>query len=124
MMDIDLGQYGMLEDKGDHCLGTGLPTEIGPVDAQIDGTTLPASHVIAVLDRIKEIDAGARAYLDAHAPEDVQASGGLIEPSLLFRPENEAGSFTLFYSGSRKDDEMCYGVEFREFNPFDLTIGD
>lgn len=123
-MNIDLGHYGILEDQGDYCFGTSLPTEIGPVDVQVDGTKFSASDIVSVLKRMKEIDAQARGYLDAHALEDVRASGGLIEPSLFFRPEDKAGSFTIFYSGSRKDDEMCYGVDFQNFQPFDLTIGD
>ena len=126
-MNIDLGQYGSLDHQGDHYFGPGLRSEIGPVDAQVDGVDIPAAmqaHIAAVLDKIKELDAEARAYLDAHAAQDVEVSGGLIEPSLLFRPEDEVGSFVLFYSGAREDDEMCYGVDFRDFRPFDLTIGD
>ena len=58
------------------------------------------------------------------SPEDeLSKFGVLIEPSILLSDENNEGHFTLFYTCSN-DDEIICGVEFREFEPFDLTIGD
>ncbi len=126
---MDVSPYGSLKNEGDHYVGFGLSTRIGPVDAQIDGADFPVlemqGKIRAVLGKMDEVDRQARAYLQATAShQDVQASGGLIEPSLLLGTDDAPGDFTLFYSGSREDDETCYGVVFRDFTPFDLAIGD
>ena len=127
-MNIDLPPYGFLEHKGNHFHGIGLSTAIGPVDGQIDGVDFSVpdmqSKILSVLGMIQEIDSQARAYFEKHASDDVKASGGLVEPSLLFCPSDDAGTFVLFYSGSKEDDDMCYGVDFQDYAPHDLIIGD
>ncbi len=128
MSSLDLGRYGHLTFSRDHWLGQTVPTAIGVTVVQIDGgANLPddmAARITAVLDQIAPIDSAARAYLSHHAPEDVERAKNLIEPSLLFGVDDARGDFTLFYSGEDEDDEMCYGVNFKSFSPFDLTIGD
>lgn len=105
-----------------------VSTAIGTVDVQVDTDEhLPASfgeQVIATLDRISHIHAEAQAYLRQEAPEDFARAAPLRAPSLHFYPADPAGTFTLFYSGADEDDVTCYGVDFRGFAPFDLTIGD
>ena len=127
-MMIDLKNYGALQHEGDHFIGFALPTTIGPVDIQIGGVDVSVpdmqNKILAVLNRLSAINTKARAYLQEKARQEVETSGGLVEPSLLFNANDALGNFTLFYSGTIEDDETCYGVEFRNFAPHDLTIGD
>ena len=89
----------------------------------IDNETI-SKGIISVLDRMAEIDINAKQYLQQHAPEDVERANGLIEPCLFFDPNETIGTFTIFYSGTNPDDEMCYGVDFDTFMPINLVIGD
>lgn len=127
-MNMDLSPYGFLEYKGDHYIGFAFQTSIGSVDIQIiDSGFSPQDmkpKILGVLKRLRDVDTKARLYLDNHASEDLKLSGGLLDPSLQFQSNDPDGTFVIFYSGSRKDDEMCYGVEFQQFEPFDLLIGD
>lgn len=128
MSAISLGHYGLLHFSRDHWTSGHLPTPIGPVDVQVDvGIDIPAhsvDHVTTTIDRIAQIHSDAQAYLRQHAPDDFARAQPLRAPSLLFHPDDSVGAFTMFYSGSHEDDQMIYGVEFKEFKPFDLTIGD
>jgi hypothetical protein len=112
----------------DHWECWGVSTPIGPVAAQLDcqNGDLGEFPFIAqnVFVHIEEIDQLARNYLIKHAPEDVAAAGSLVEPSLLFASHGGSYVFTMFYSSVDEDNEMCYGVEFRGLEPFDLIIGD
>jgi hypothetical protein len=128
MSQIALIGYGTLEFTKDSWASYSLHTPIGAVDVSVDaGVDLHAgigTEIAGILDRITDMDRSARAYLLQHAPEDVAHAKTLCEPSLLFRVDAQPGSFTFFYSGEDPEDETCYGVEFREYSPFDLTIGD
>jgi hypothetical protein len=61
--------------------------------------------------------------LRQHAHDDFEQAQPLRAPSLLFGPDDPVGAFTIFYSGANEEDQMIYGVKFRDFKPFDLTIG-
>ena len=128
MNTILLGEYGALEFKADHWERWEVRTPIGLVDLQVDAGADLGSEVsdciTSVLDQFTKIDTLAREYLSEHAAEDVALARELHEPSLLFGAEESRGTFTLFYSGEDSDDDTCYGVEFRDYMPFDLTIGD
>jgi hypothetical protein len=138
MRDIALGQYGRLTFEGDRWWASEVGTPVGPVGVQVvpclaarapvdpasvdlDGV---ASRVVAVLQRIADIDREARAYLATEAPEDVEYAGELVMPSLLVDTDEPHGSFVIFYHGSDETDEMLYGVEFQGFCPLALLIGD
>jgi hypothetical protein len=125
---ISLDQYGGLHFREDYWFCEAAPTLIGAVDAQVDAChDLPAASsawIVAVLDRIEQVNADAQAYLQKHAPDDFERATPLRNPSLLFGPEAPLGAFTIFYSGADEDDEMCYGVQFEDFVPIDVTIGD
>ncbi len=128
MSTISLGRYGELRFRDDYWFCEAAPTSIGAVNAQVDASEdfppASATRIVAVLDRMEQVSADAQAYLQQHAPDDFVRAAPLRDPSLLFRPDEPAGSFAIFYSGVDEDDEMCYGVNFRKFAPFDLLIGD
>ena len=128
MERVSLQKYGKLEFSIDGWKCWGALTEIGPVDVNVDGDIIDdqaiSKAIISVLDRVAEIDTNAKQYLQQHAPEDVKSAIRLIEPSLLFDPNETLGTFTIFYSGTDPDDEMCYGVDFDRFAPINLVIGD
>ena len=125
---ISLQNYGKLEFSTDGWRCCGALTPIGPVDVDLDGDIVDpeaiSKGIISVLDRMAEIDTNAKQYLQQHAPEDVERANGLFEPCLFFDPNENTGTFTIFYSGTNPDDEMCYGVDFDAFRPINLVIGD
>ncbi len=127
-MKIDISPHGYFEKKTDYFDAYGIQTAIGSINAQIDGVDFDVQEmrnkILTTLNRIEEIDKAARNFLNLKASQDVKLSGGLIEPSLLFVSDCGMGDFSIFYSGTSVDDETFYGVEFQNFEAFDLTIGD
>jgi hypothetical protein len=128
MNELTIQNVGTLEFRNDHWECWDIPTNIGSVDLQVDSlsiehTTLPRK-IQAIFSQIELIDEKARKYLNQNVPRDeLIAFGNLIEPSILLSDEDDEGHFTLFYSCSNNDEMVC-GVDFNEFEPFDLTIGD
>jgi hypothetical protein len=140
--DIPIAGYGVLPFRTDQWAGARWTADAPPATGPVEVVVFPArpsgvledpgsvdvdglsSRVVAMLQRIADIDSEARTYLAVNAPEDVEHAGGLIMPSLNFWSDEPCGSFTIFYHGSDEADEVLYGVEFRDFRAFDLVIGD
>jgi hypothetical protein len=128
MNELIVEKVGKLDFVDDHWECWGVPSTIGPVDLQVDSisidqTSLP-EKIRSIFSQIETIDSRARGYLTSNMPSDeLVALGELIEPSILLLDENAEGNFTLFYSCSENEDAIC-GVEFFNYEPYDLTIGD
>ena len=128
MNDILIEGVGALKFKGDHWECFAIPTVIGPVDLQIDSKSIDeffvANKIKALFKQIEIIDNKARRYLRHHVSEDELIEfGELIEPSILFSKQDNEWKLTLFYSCSNNNEIDC-GVEFKDFEPFDLIIAD
>ncbi len=128
MEELIIENIGKLQFKEDHWECWDIPTKIGSVDLQVDSGSIERSTLLmkvqAIFNQIDLIDEKARKYLAQKVPPDeLNTFGDLIEPSILFSNEDNEGHFTLFYTCSN-DAEIVCGVEFNEFEPFDLTIGD
>lgn len=126
-MNQSIPDYGDLKFKTDHWAGFEFGTTIGAVDIQVDSDSELKRELIEsiqnTLKRIDIIDRKARSYLLEKTNGELEGIT-LIEPSLLFVPDSAIGSFTLFYSNENEEDETCYGVEFRDNEPLDISIGD
>ena len=128
MNDIIIDGVGILQYEDDHWECWAVPTPIGPVDLQIDSKSIDQSliseKIRTAINEIERIDNKARKYLCDNVPEDeLIVFGELTEPSLLFSNEDNEWKLTIFYSCSNNDGIDC-GVEFKDFEPFDLTISD
>jgi hypothetical protein len=128
MQNFEIPGVGKFELRGDYWACHQVASSIGAVDFEILGSEINekvASVTIrAVYDQIGAIDSAARAYLLENARADIENAGALVSPMVLLGEASSEGSFTVFYSGAADECASDYGVEFRKYVPFDLTIGD
>ena len=128
MQNFEIQGVGKFELRGDYWACHQVATSIGPVDFEILGSEINekvASVTIrTAYDQIGTIDSAAREYLLENARVDIENAGTLVNPMILLGEANNEGCFTVFYSGTADECASDYGVEFRKYVPFDLTIGD
>jgi hypothetical protein len=128
MNEITIKNIGTLRLNTDHWVCNGINTKIGNFDLCVDSKEIEESKLTEklhqIFGQIESIDIKARSFLSQNvSPEELAMFGNLSEPNIMFTAEDKEGEFTIFYDCSN-DEEIVCGVEFREFTPFDLTIGD